>query len=141
MHKAPSQKTVVKQKSISITDSDSDKMRRQKKAYAMWWENLFFLNECENALWTIDRLWDWWDAVGMCQASVNNKSWMKTHQWIDVPRYKTDENYQLEVCRRLRQEWTPFYWPERVNKKTGEMCYQERRYKLDLVINSINETK
>lgn len=94
------------------------------------------LNECENAKRELDTLWDNGNSVWMCQAWVNNSNRMKTHKWIDVDRYKTDEDYQLEVCRRLRQEWTPFYWPGRI-EKNGKACHVNRLDKFSYIINNV----
>lgn len=96
-------------------------------AYRIGNDNLKILVECENWNWDYKAIWDEWNAVWLCQAWVNNSEWMKDHTWINVSKYKTDWKYQLDVCWRLRQEWTPFYWPERKiykNKKFVWLCYQ-----------------
>jgi hypothetical protein len=96
-------------------------------AYKIWWENLMLLWECENWTWNIDTLGDNWNAYWFCQASINIPERMEDHKRIDKDRFKTDRMYQLDSCWRLRQEWTPFYWPERKIYKQWRymwMCYE-----------------
>lgn len=85
--------------------------RRQddvQSTFDVGWMDLVIVHECENWNWDMNKKWDQWLAFWFCQAQL----WQ--HPEIDAGKFKTDPQYQIQECARMRKTWTPFYGPDRI---------------------------
>ena len=84
-------------------------------AWDVWGYNLVALIECENWWWNpkqqsnVVMNWIREQSYGLCQVHVHTAS---------VP---DDWKEQIDLCWKLRQWWTLFYWPTRIIK--WKYCY------------------
>jgi len=102
-------------KQLYKTYREDDDPRQEiiHEAYNLWGMEHVLLLECEREWWDIYKKWDGWHAVWLCQ--VNDR-------FRNVPKeYYSDWHYQIKYCYKLRQWWTPFYWPTRDVK--WQPCY------------------
>jgi len=84
-----------------------DRQKIVQYTYNVWWMDQVILHECENSERTLDRLWDWWDAIWLCQ--INRR-------WHNPPiEFYNDYEVHIDYCYKKRQWWTLFYGPERKN--------------------------
>jgi len=97
-----------------------EKQKIVQYAYDIWWMDLVKLIECENWNWSPRAVWDNWKAYGLCQINTN---YHKLDEW-----FFDDWKVQVEQCKRLREWWTKFYWPDRIIKGVKCSKYIESRF-------------
>lgn len=88
-------------------------------AYKLGGYDFVAMIECENGNWNPsvkvrDRVWY---AYWLCQ--LNDRYHKSILENTD---YKTNRARQIEECYTKYQNWTPFYWRNRIIK--GEKCYE-----------------
>ena len=88
-------------------------------AYKLWWWDFVYLIECENGNWNPSvKVWDRvWYAYWLCQLNDRYQ-----RDILDNTDYKTNRARQIEECYTKYQNWTPFYWRNRIVK--GKKCYE-----------------
>lgn len=132
-------RTTKKMKKKEYSDDD---VRNQMIQYAFekWWEDLVYLIECENATWNLQRQsevykdWVREDSWWLCQinrirySSIVGNPKKNDEQW---KKFSTDWKYQIEQCNNLMNEWTPFYWRERMIKWQKCGNYVKSRFILE----------
>jgi hypothetical protein len=88
-------------------------------AYKLWGWDFVYLIECENwnrnpNIKVRDRVWY---AYWLCQL---NDKYQK--EILNNTDYKTNRARQVEECYTKYQNWTPFYWRNRIIK--WKKCYE-----------------
>jgi len=76
-------------------------------AMDIWQKPLVHKLICEN--WWFDITLDNWFDVWLCQ--INKASHPEI---VNDPRFFTDWRWHIEQCKKLADQWTAFYWPDRI---------------------------
>ena len=130
-------------------------------AYLLGGEDLVYLIECENAIWTLDRQssvvknWHREESYWVCQIhrpdhkdivwnpnpfKCNEKDKKKNcdeqyKEWEvghnQWIKFSTDYKYQIEQCNNLMKWWTPFFWRDRKVKWMKCSDYVKPRFILE----------
>lgn len=100
-------------------DMNDLKQKYVNYAYKLWGWDFVYLIECENwnrnpNIKVRDRVWY---AYWLCQL---NDKYQK--DILNNTDYKTNRARQVEECYTKYQNWTPFYWRNRIIK--GKKCYE-----------------
>lgn len=105
-------------------------------AYEIWWKDLVILIECENGWrnlslqsYVTDENWNREDSRGLCQISRYFHP-----EIVNDNRFFTDYRFQIDNCKALRENGTPFHWPTRRLKSwpnKGQLCYKWVEYRFN----------
>lgn len=137
MKPKPKATPVVEEKKETVKESKKKMLKKEwsrddwrqafvNYAYQIWWEDLVYLIECENATWNMYR-----------QSEVYNKWRREPSYWfcqidrdfyesiVDSDKFWADPFWQLDKCNELMKGWTPFYWRESDRDRDGVKCYVE----------------
>lgn len=111
-------------------DKSDPRQKLVQYAFEIGGFDLVYLVECENATWNIYR-----------QSEVVQNGRREPSYWlcmidrdfhkdiIDNPKFWESWQRQLDRCKELRDNWTPFYWPTRnVNWKQCHNYVKDRFY-------------